>query len=623
MMDAKESKDDYKDSAKRWLDALRIAGKNQEMWEERSRKIEERYRDDDRNENSESKRFNILWSNIETLRPAVYSRTPKPVVVRRFKDSDPIAKNASIVLERALEYSIDVYDFDEVMRAVVEDRLLSGRGVARIIYDPTIIQNQGVDGEEYEEVAYEEVQCEYVYWKDFRHGSARKWSQVPWVAFRTYPTRDELKARFGNNKASRIPLNYKPEGCDDDDSQFKKAKVWEIWSKTDKKIYWVAEDFDEVLDEDDPYINLHGFFPCPKPLYATTTNSHLIPVPDYVEYQDQAAEMDALTARINSLVESVKISGVYAADAPEIKTMLESADESPLIPVANWAMFAERGGLDGMVSWFPLDQIVSTIVNLYEAREKTKQELYEITGLADIIRGSSQSNETATAQRIKGQFATLRLSDTQEQVAKFAKDLIALKAEVIAEHFSPQSLQLMTGMQIDPQVIELLKSDQLRRFRVDIETDSTINIDEQADKESRVEFLNTASSFLERAIPAYQSMPELGELLGQMLMFGIRGFRAGRELEDSFEQAMQKIGQRPQQPQTNPEAEAKAAKMQQDMQISEAKAKNDIQISTAKTQQELMQSKQKHELDMQKGMMDMQKKQMEAEMSYASLPMQV
>ena len=607
---AAETPDDYKTEARRWLDALRIAGKNQEKWEKQADKIEKRYRDE-RESGDDSKKLNILWSNIETLRPAVYSNTPQPVVVRRFKDKDPLGRETSEILERALEYSVDAYDFDDVMRSVVEDRLLPGRGVARVIYDPTLAKAKPLEegAEEYDEVVYEEVQCEYVYWKDFRHGAARKWVQVPWGAFRTYQTKTELVERFGAEKAGKIPLNYKPENCDDEDEQFKKAKVWEIWSKVDNRIYWVAEDHDEILDDAKPYLNLHGFFPCPKPLYATTTNACLIPVPDYVEYQDQADELDELTTRINLLVSALKVAGVYAADSPEIVNLLDSGAENIMIPVANWAMFAERGGIDGMVSWFPIEQVAKTVVSLYEARDRTKQELYEITGLSDIIRGASQAAETATAQRIKGQFATLRLSDTQTQVAKFAQSLIALKAEVISEHFSAETLQLMTGLPVSEEIIELMRNDPLRTFRIDIETDSTISIDEQADKASRVEFMTTASSFLQQAIPAYQAMPQLGPLLKEMLMFTIRGFKAGRELEDAFEESMDQMAQQPQQGQKpDPAAEAAAAKMKQDMQIAGEKAQNDAQISTAKTQQELEQNQQEHQVTMQKGMLDIKKK---------------
>ena len=46
-------------------------------WTARTKKIIKRYRDDTRGQTmNESAKFNILWSNIQTLRPTVYSRLP-------------------------------------------------------------------------------------------------------------------------------------------------------------------------------------------------------------------------------------------------------------------------------------------------------------------------------------------------------------------------------------------------------------------------------------------------------------------------------------------------------------------------------------------------------------------
>lgn len=209
-------------------------------------------------------------------------------------------------------------------------------------------------------------------------------------------------------------------------------------------------------------------------------------------------------------------------------------------------------------------------------------------------------------------------------MATFARDLLRLKAEVVAEHFAPQTLQLMTGLEVNEETMALLRNDALRSFRIDIETDSTIQPDEQADKEARVEFLNTASSFLERAIPAFQQMPELGPLMGQMLMFGIRGFRAGRELEEAFEQSMEAIGQRQQQQgqeqQPDPAAMAKAQEAQQKMQIEQQKAQMDMQakqqqqaIDMQKGQTELRHMEQDQAVDMQKAALSLEAQQRKLE----------
>jgi hypothetical protein len=48
-------------------------------------------------------------------------------------------------------------------------------------------------------------------------------------------------------------------------------------------------------------------------------------------------------------------------------------------------------------------------------------------------------------------------------------------------------------------VIELLRDERTRGFRIEIETDSTVEPDEQAEKQRRVEFLEAVGNFHEAA----------------------------------------------------------------------------------------------------------------------------
>src|SRR5260221_432391 len=106
-----------------WLQQLTLAENEDKDFVTRGRKIVARYRDERQSGNRDA-RFNILWSNVETLKPILYGRTPKPDVERRHKDADPIARLGAQILERALSYEDDLDEFDEVMDQVVEDRLL-------------------------------------------------------------------------------------------------------------------------------------------------------------------------------------------------------------------------------------------------------------------------------------------------------------------------------------------------------------------------------------------------------------------------------------------------------------------------------------------------------------------
>lgn len=633
-------------SSQDWFNALELSKKEQQKWQERGEKIVKRYRDD-RSEFGSGRKYNILWSNIRTLLPAVYAKKPKAECQRRHKDSDPVGRTAAMVLERALQYEIDQYsDFDSCIRHSVLDRLLPGRGVAWVRYEPHYEPGQpedvgetqitdDVEPEMANTLQYECSPVDYVYWKDFRHSPARTWEEVTWVARRVYMNREEGVERFGED-FKQVPLSHEPIGTDDlqrdgaDVSKLKKAVVWEIWNKPTKTAIWVAQGFERVLDEKSDPLQLDEFFPCPKPLFATLTSDSLVPIADYVMYQDQANELDNITDRIGRLVEACKVVGVYDASQAGVQRMLSEGVDNTLIPVDTWAAFGERGGIKGTVDFLPLDMVVNALNQLYQAREQTKQVIYEVTGLSDIIRGASIASETATAQQIKSQYASLRLKEMQSDVARFASDILRIKAQIMCQFYRPESLVAMSGMeqtkdaQYLPQAIQLLQNDTLRNFRIEVETDSLVELDEMQEKQDRLEFLTAASGFIEKAI---QAPPELAPLLGEMLMFGVRSFKAGKGMESSLEQFIQESSERakqPKQPQPNPEMlklQAEQQSAQMTMQMEQAKMQSAQQAEVAKFQLEQAKMQAQQQAEQMRLQADMQAAQQKAELE-ASLEQQ-
>jgi len=529
-----------------WLAKLDMAEKSQQAYRERVKKIIRRYRDE-RSDQDRSSRLNILWSNIETLKPALYSSTPKPQIERRYKDGDPFARQSAMVLERALATNMDLMDFDNVMRDCVQDYLLTGRAVARIRYIPEIVKifDESDDLEKTDEkLIHEQVVCDYVHWNDFLHDPARNWNDVTWVAFRNYLCRDELSDRFGES-AVDIGLDVRDDLHDGDKVQDwndknAKATVWEIWDKSSANVLWIAPNPStgraKLLEIQSDPMHLSGFFPCPSPLMATTTSDDLTPVPDYALYQDQAIELDILTARISALARMIRLRGVYDASVEPVQRLLsEYGGDSQLIPVDQWAALTQKGGLDSIVAWMPIERMVQVLRELYQIRDRVKNDLYEITGIADVIRGATAPSETATAQQIKGRFATLRLSERQKSVARFGRDLIRLMAEVMAEHFNPETLSNMTGMNVVPEMVQLFQSEQIRNWRIDIESDSTVAVDEAVEKQTRIEFLNAVTGFIKEITPLVQSGAVPLDIAKAMLLFGVRGFKVGSELESALE----------------------------------------------------------------------------------------
>lgn len=632
-------------TVRRWLLEIAVYEKEAGEWPAKSDKIVKRYLDERGSEDDSKTKFNVLWSNIETLRPALYSRIPKPQVERRFKDASPVARTAAEVLERSIAFNVDEYDFDDTVKAAVMDYLLPGRGQVWVRYVPfmgpaaevegapetgEMVSNSEIEDDTGEvappaqEVVYEQTVCDYVHWKDFGHTVARRWAEVRAVWRKVYMTRAEMVDRFGAEKGGKVGLDYTPEHFseleqkDENNESFKKAVVYEIWDKSTRKALWISKGYpDDVLDEVDDPLRLRNFFPCPRPMLATTSNDSLIPVPDFIEYQDQADEMDNLTARIAMLTDSLRVAGVYNKDADEegrIAELVDPRSGNIMVPVSNWAAFAQSGGMNGAISWMPIEEVATVITTLYTARAQVKADLYEITGISDIMRGQGDASETATAQRIKGQFGTMRLKERQAEAQRFIRDIMRIKGEIIAEHFSPDTLRVQTGIEMPDaappmmppptgmapgaapvsaksqpatwaDVMALLRNDAMRSFAIDIETDSTIAVDDEEEKKSVSEFFSAVGSLLTQAMPIIQAAPETGTMFGEMLLFGVRRFRAGRQLEGAIESAINQMQQKasapPAEPQPDPammEAQGRMQLEQQKLAAEDAKAQAAMQM---------------------------------------------
>jgi len=601
-------------------------------WERRSEKIVKRYRDDARSDGqTQNVRFNILWSNVQTLIPATFSRLPQPDVSRRFRDTDPVGRIAALLLERALEYEVQHYpDYAESMKQVVQDRFLGGRGTSWVRYEPhfraakELLPPDGLEvsediDEPMEELDYECSPVDYVHYKDFGHSPARTWEEVPMVWRIVYMYEDAVEDRFGEEIAKSLPYDATPDRKDKNNGGEhapKQAKIYEIWDKSKKKAVWLSRGLTKILDERDDPLGLSEFFPCPKPLYATLTNDTLVPVPDFVLYQDQADELDTLSNTIDGLIRALKIRGVYDASQTELGRLFSEAGNTNLIPVKAWNAFAEKNGLKGAIDLVDLAPIAQALREAYSAMSSIKEYVYEIMGVADIVRGQSNPNETLGAQQIKQNFAGLRLKAMQADVAKFAGDLLQIKGQIICAKYSPETIVKISAAdqlsQVDqqfiPQAIELLIGQErmqnpeategpnpLRSFRIDVEADSLVRMDEEQEKSSRMEFLKAAGSFIKDALPVIQSAPQAAPLLVQMLKFGVTAFKVGKTIEGDFDQALDQLKQeasQPKPPAPNPEQ----MKMQQEAQ----EHQQEMQQRDREQQMQGMLEKQRNEMEHQR-----------------------
>lgn len=611
-----------------WVENFAMYERDFQKWEKRVQNILKIYRRETNGIVRQTPaKFNILWSNVQTLVPAVFAKIPTADVARRFKDNDPVGRVASQILERALNYDLqNCSDFRTTLRQNVYDRFLGGRGTSWIRYEPHFedmpmpegleVTSDTDDPETVEVLKYEYAPIDYVHWRDFGCTVGRTWEEVTGVWRRVYMTRDAMEERFGEELGKRIPLDAKPPDLRTNrpygsDSMDARGLIYEIWDKETNKALWISKSLGEILDERDDPLGLPDFFPCPKPLFSTMTSDSIVPIPDYVLYEDQARSLDTLAERISGLIEALKVRGVYNAEYAVLARLFSEGENNALIPVENWMAFAEKQGLKGAIDLVDITIFGSALEQAYSAFEQVKQQIYEIIGLSDIMRGVSQAEETLGAQQLKAHFGGNRLTDYQNQVAEYASSILKLKGHVMCTKFSDNTLLEMADVQelsqedqmLVPQALQLLRNEPLRRFRIDIEADSMVQIDEAEDKQSRLEFLGALGGFLKETSQATAGNPTLAPLVTSMVEFGVRGFKVGKSLEGEIDALMDKVRQaaaNPQPPPPNPDmmkiqaegqqkqaelqaqGQYQAAQLQMQMQFKE----KEIQLEVWKAQQE-------------------------------------
>jgi hypothetical protein len=307
------------------------------------------------------------------------------------------------------------------------------------------------------------------------------------------------------------------------------------------------------------------------------------------------------------------VRGVYNAEFKELQRLFTETGNNDLIPVKSFAAFAEKGGLKGAVDIVDLGPIAQALQIAFEARENVVQQIYALTGIADIMRGETDAAETATAQGIKARFGAVRLRTTQEDVAIYATELLRLKAQVICGKFSDQTILQMASagqllpedQQLVPQALQMLRNKVLRSFRIEVDADSLVQIDEDAQKQDRIEFVEMVSKFLQQAVPAAQTTPELAPVLVEILKFGVSAFKAGKTLEGMIDNAAETLTKQIQaqagQPKPPPiEIQKVQAESQARIQEKQAGAQIDMQMESQRNQIEAAKIQQQGQLEMLK-----------------------
>ena len=526
--------------------------------------IVERYRDEDRDVESQ-RRYNILYSNTETLLPVIYSSPPKADV--RARDSKSIAhRKGASMMESALNYYVESGGLHDAANQTVMDFLLSGTGQIRPCYksieakEDITLEDGTVESEE--RVVFEEIKFDYVHWRDFIYPECARWEDLPWIAFKTRMAFEEAAEMFGAEKAGL--LSYEPmsgaAGADKAKDSVKKACVYEIWDKRNKQQVFYAETASSsLLDVSEDPLELDDFYPVPKPLLSITTSGTLLPVPLYLMYQDQALELDEVNSRICLLIENMKRRGFYDSSIAEFGN-LENMGDNEFWPVKNWSEYAAKGGMQGCMDIEDISAYANILQILTEHRRQILEDIYQIIGVSDIRRGQTDPRETLGAQKLKGRYGTIRISTYQRKVALFMRDLLKIAGEIIINQFDAETLSVITNLPVktESKMVETSSGEQKSEIIVgtedllhslgskspsdiliDIESDSTVIEDTEEDIYMAKEAIGAITEFTNIAPSLVQGIGL--EATSELLLQIIRKFKMGREIHQQVMDHVDKL----------------------------------------------------------------------------------
>lgn len=602
-------------------------------WQEKGEEIDSEYRNEAAGSSGDGhrpKRLPLFAADVQTLSASLYGRAPRCTASRRHADAkDDVARVGSLLLERLMNTDIEREDdtYEGALGHCLTDWLLPGFAFAQCRYvtgDPVMAPGQPAQTDpvtgaviaeavpEVETFPNEDVRIDYVYWEDVLWGQARVFEDVPWWATRKPMSRKAFAERFGKEALTRAtPATKKGKPP----SPWERIEVWEIRFKAEKCIVWWVEGQNVALEhQPDPH-GLPGFWLHPPPLMANATTRKYLPRPFYALHQDAYRKIDKLYSRMDELADAVRVAGLYDQASPEIKRLFSEDARNNLLGCKNWRALAEKGGLQGAIDWFPIEPVVQAIAQIQSMLSVEIDLLHQATGWSDILRGeATQAGATATEQRVKAKSGSTRINKMQDQFARFASGLLSIKAQLIAKHFSPETIAKRANAEFLPErdqqfvgpAIELIKSD-ISGFRIEVKPEAVAMADFAAIKSERTEVLATLAGFFQTIGPVVEAMgPESMPHLMRLAQWTVAGVRGSSEAEGAIDAMVTDMEQRlaqakanPQPPQPSPEqmkVQATQMKVEGDIKKEQLKQQGEMQRlqaeTFAKAQQEMVQREQ-------------------------------
>lgn len=639
-----------------WLGQIKSGKKAAEKHWKSSRDAWEEYLGDYESAHStdlrrRSYKFPIFWASIQTIQPALYSSTPVAIAEREIEGEDPDGTTAAAIAQRLAKYLIKKCPFDRVQESTRDDLILAAKCSNRVVFDVENYGNEKIylqaavdqfgaevlvdfdgnpapgeveiledpDGVYYEK-PLEEPRATLIPLSVFdviHTPRARHQEEVWWMGYKLCLTKREATEEFGKEVANRLAYGKPKEDGQHQEEYTDEpvVEVWELWDKKTKKVRWAAECYpDAFLRElDDPY-ELEGFFPSTPFVFGTKGPKNLYPVTDYSQLEDLISQMQGAYRRVCRLMIATRRRGIYDGNVEDLAALNSDFEEAEYLPAKDFQQLIDKGGLANVVQHFPVGELVSALMEMIQAIQTLEQFFFEMWGIPDIIRGTSVPSTTATEQKIKERYASLRFSSRQRQFQEQVRKGIELMVDLALAKFPDEYIAEIVGLQHlspehqarFPRALQILRSDRTRCIHIGIETDSTILVNEEEDRTRRTEITQSILGGLGEIARAAQLPPSFQAFVGKLLLYGVRGMRDAKELEDDLRTAIDQALQASSAPPPEPPPDPKMLELQMNQQQHQV----DTQLKTYELQIKDKIETANVELEQQKHLLETEREEM-------------
>lgn len=551
--------------------------------------------------------FPIYWSCCKTLEPAYYSRDPKIISKRRNGIEDEMALTMSLIDQRLGQYLVETGHFSEAMRGAVADYMHGAKATVQVVYtaekepkrvplqmltaegaEPTYYESDPADpyteevmqddegyfynGEQVAEDTQQLFLAPVLFDEVLHTPEAKTSAEITEIAYKFCLDYEQAEAKFNSGKDKTLPYKtskvYGEDKFSDETeegaSPGKKLEGWEIYCKHSKMTYWVCEEYkDDFLAKEPDPLGLKDFFPSPAFILQNKSRKSLYPTPTWVYLEATANQLHNLYERIFKLIKSIRRRALVYGASPELIQALNSLGDNEFIAAPQISDILDKGGIQNLIHYVPVQELVAAINEAMTLEEHFKNNFYEFFHVPDILRGTSDPAETASAQEIKSDAAHDSFKFDKKQITDLARNAAEMMVDLAYKVFSDEKIARIVGYEYlergdpgqppspenpegipptpghyerFPEALARLRNDTERLCRIDFETDSTSFRDEAKETAKQQMISNTVLQGL-AAIGGMQN-PQFTGIALKLLLSVLESMGGSTQSEDMIKSAV-------------------------------------------------------------------------------------